>query len=265
MCFSDESLKTTELATKLESAFMSGLRCPQPHIRAKFFEVFDGSVRRKLFERLMYIVSSQNWESMGAHYWIKQCIELLLVTAVSSTTVQAASPSLVLPGVCAVLHQAEPSDKANFVVFTGVKDEPGLEPETPTHGDEELEIEMGDGEARKEASRPNQPDRRVALQQLVARQAKFLEGAREVRTCHFLQAAAQLCHMDTALAERTWLEMLPRLWHILSERQQSGLIGEMVPFLCSGAHVVQKDCQPSALNTFVEALSHCDPPIPIKP
>lgn len=242
---------------------MSGLRCSQPHIRSKFFEVFDGSVRRKLFERLMYIVSSQNWESMGAHYWIKQCIELLLVTAVTSTTVQAASPSLVLPGVCSVLNQAEPADKANFVIFTGVKDEP-VDPE-PTQGDEELEMDIVDGEARKDTTRPNQPDRREALQILVARQAKFLETAREVKTIHFLQSAAQLCHMDTPLAERVWLDLLPRLWHILSDRQQAGLQGEMVPFLCSGAHVVQKDCQPSALNTFVEALSHCDPPVPIKP
>jgi hypothetical protein len=43
------------------------------------------------------------------------------------------------------------------------------------------------------------------------------------------------------------------------------LLVEMVPFVCSGAHVIQKDCHPSALNTFIEAMSHCSPSIPIKP
>lgn len=82
--FRDEHLKMTELSMKLEPAFLAGLRCPQPHIRAKFFEVFDQSVRRRIFDRLLYIFCTQNWEYIGQHYWIKQCLELLLVTCVSS-------------------------------------------------------------------------------------------------------------------------------------------------------------------------------------
>lgn len=39
----------------------------------------------------------------------------------------------------------------------------------------------------------------------------------------------------------------------------------MGPFLCSGSHQAQRDCQPSALNCFVEAMSQCVPPIPIRP
>lgn len=43
------------------------------------------------------------------------------------------------------------------------------------------------------------------------------------------------------------------------------LSGELSPFLCSGSHQAQRDCQPSALNCFVEAMSQCVPPIPIRP
>jgi hypothetical protein len=77
----DETLKCSELTVKLEPAFLAGLRCVQPAIRAKFFEVFDASMKRRLHDRMMYIVCSQNWEAIGPHYWIKQCIELLVVTA----------------------------------------------------------------------------------------------------------------------------------------------------------------------------------------
>lgn len=69
---------------KLEPAFLAGLRCPQSHIRAKFFDVYDQSVRRRIFDRLLYIICSQNWEHIGQQFWIKQCLELLLVTCVSS-------------------------------------------------------------------------------------------------------------------------------------------------------------------------------------
>lgn len=68
---------------KLEVAFLSGLRCTSPQIRGKFFELFDSSIQRKLIFRLLYIVSSQNWEGMAQHYWLKQCIELILVTSLS--------------------------------------------------------------------------------------------------------------------------------------------------------------------------------------
>lgn len=80
----DEALSGSELTAKLEPAFLSGLRCAQPLIRAKFFEVFDNSMKRRVYERLLYVTCSQNWEAMGSHFWIKQCIE---VGQVNSTSV----------------------------------------------------------------------------------------------------------------------------------------------------------------------------------
>lgn len=74
--FRDESLSGSDITSKLEPAFLSGLRCAQPLIRAKFFEVFDSSMKRRVYERLLYICCSQNWEAMGSHFWIKQCIEV---------------------------------------------------------------------------------------------------------------------------------------------------------------------------------------------
>ena len=51
--YRDESLKGSELTSKLEPAFLSGLRCVQPQIRSKFFEVFDASMRKRLEELVM--------------------------------------------------------------------------------------------------------------------------------------------------------------------------------------------------------------------
>ena len=62
-----------------------------------------------------------------------------------------------------------------------------------------------------------------------------------------------------------WLNFFPRVWRILSDKQRETLGAEIVPFICSGAHVIQRDCHPSALNTFLEALARCKPPVPIKP
>ena len=85
------------------------------------------------------------------------------------------------------------------------------------------------------------------------------------QTVSYLQSLGQLCHGNTQLAHTVWLDMFPRIWKILTDRNQHNLAQELGPFLCSGSHVIQKDCHPSSIHTFVEALCLCVPTVPIRP
>ena len=95
--YRDPQLRETELTAKLEPAFLAGLRYKVPEVRRKFFQVFDANVKRRLFDRLLYICSSQNWEAMGKNFWIKQCLELLFACAQTETAIQAANQANLLP------------------------------------------------------------------------------------------------------------------------------------------------------------------------
>jgi len=261
--YCEESLKGSELVSKLEPAFLAGLRCPQPATRAKFFEVLDLSMRRRLHDRLLYIVCSQNWEAILAHYWIKQCLELILVTSVPGTPIQTVPATALLPSVTSVVASADATERETFTVGN-IKEEPEELLDVFAMNVKEDDIDMDLSNV------PNDPltstgTNKTGLATLINRQMKFLECGREMTSAQFLEAVAQLAHMDTSLAENLWLELFPRIWKVLGERQQQALSVELVPFLCSGAHVIQKDCQPSAINTFAEALSLCNPPIRIKP
>lgn len=66
-------------------------------------------------------------------------------------------------------------------------------------------------------------------------QSKFMESVKEVTTWQFLSAVSQLCHMDTSLAEWVWLQFFPRIWKILSEKQQQ--VGSGVEALCMRAYM----------------------------
>ena len=110
--YRDEQLKGTELTSKLEPAFLAGLRCVQPHIGAKFFEIFDSSMKKRLHDRLLYVVCSQNWEAMGPHFWIKQCIELMLSSACPAATLTNCTPSSLLPPFTGVIAMADPLDRS---------------------------------------------------------------------------------------------------------------------------------------------------------
>ena len=262
--YREESLKGSELVSKLEPAFLSGLRCPQPSTRAKFFEVLDTSMRRRLHDRLLYIVCSQNWEAILTHYWIKQCLEMILVTSVSGTPIQTAPVSALLPSVTSVIASADANERETFTVVTSIKEEPEELLDVYSHVKED-DIDMDLSNVPSDPMTATSTNNKAGLATLINRQVKFLESGREVTCSSFLEAVAQLAHMDTPLAESLWLDLFPRIWKVLGERQQQALSVEMVPFLCSGAHVIQKDCHPSAINTFAEAQSLCTPPIRIKP
>lgn len=267
--YRDDSLKSSELTSKLEPAFLSGLRCVQPQVRAKFFEVFDGSMRRRLHDRLLYIICSQNWENIGPHYWIKQCIELLLATTNPTTQIQMTNQDLLLPSVSSVINMGMDKDNKehkNFIVYSTIKEESQDIPEVIGDVPETLfEMELSNLSISDTASTSEDITAQYTLTQLISKQSTFIERTKKIKTEQLLLATAQLCHMDTSLAERVWLDIFPRLWAILEEHQHNSLISEVVPFVASGTHVIQKDCHPSALGTFLEALSQCNPPVLMKP
>uniref|UniRef100_A0A8C2PYG4 Transformation/transcription domain-associated protein n=1 Tax=Cyprinus carpio TaxID=7962 RepID=A0A8C2PYG4_CYPCA len=266
--YRDENLSGSDITSKLEPAFLSGLRCTQPSIRAKFFEVFDGSMKRRVYERLLYICCSQNWEAMGSHFWIKQCIELLLAVCERNTTIGTSCQGSMLPSITNVINLADSHDRAAFAMATHIKQEPRERENSETkEEDVEIDIELAPGDQTSLPKTKEQGERDAGnqLHMLTNRHDKFLDSLREVKTGALLNALVQLCHISTPLAEKTWVQLFPRLWKILSDRQQHAISGEMGPFLCSGSHQAQRDCQPSALNCFVEAMSQCVSPIPIRP
>ncbi|GBP38089.1 hypothetical protein EVAR_95217_1 [Eumeta japonica] len=265
--YRDDTLKTSELSAKLEPAFLAGLRCSQPHIRAKFFEVFDSSVRRRVYDRLLYIICSQNWEHIGQHYWIKQCLELLLVTIVSNTQIRLTNNKNLLPNITAVINWGDSEERKSFVTYSSVKEESsdGFNDSLDMDKDDVMDMDLDSNSNQKDDLNKQVPNRQKALNQIISKQCEFLELARRVRTEQLITAAAQLCHMDDALAHATWLRLFPKLWASLDTAQLGTLIGEIVPFIMSGAHVVQRDQPLSALNTFIEGLARCNPPVTLKP
>ena len=60
-----------------------------------------------------------------------------------------------------------------------------------------------------------------ALEKLTTKLTGFISDARNVKSSQFVLSVAALCHMDTDLAYWVWVEMFPKLWGVLSERQRS--------------------------------------------
>lgn len=64
-------------------------------------------------------------------------------------------------------------------------------------------------------------NRAERISKLITKHFEFVETCKNVSTNRFLLAAAQLCHMDTNLAEQVWLQNFPKFWAILDEQQRT--------------------------------------------
>ena len=89
----------SELLPKLERAFMIGLRSSEPPVRAKFFDLFNRSIVKNLYKRLLYIVQGQDWESLSDSFWLKQALDLLLAVLVQNRTLQIAPGGARMPAL----------------------------------------------------------------------------------------------------------------------------------------------------------------------
>ncbi|XP_078376381.1 transformation/transcription domain-associated protein-like isoform X4 [Oculina patagonica] len=280
--YRDETLVSTELASKLEPAFLSGLRCIQPQIRSRFMEVFDKTMKKKLYDRLLYIFCSQNWEAMGPHFWIKQCIELLLAVSACERPVTPSSTFSMLPSVTSVLRASDNQPSKEIIAHAQQK---ATVPEE--NKEEKMETDSGAADSKKEKDAAlclfeidNSEKLLTAMdkeavtsrlkeletvQLLAEKHGKFIDKLREFKTASFLGPMAQLCHRYSNLAHTVWVDLFPQLWNLLTEKQQQVLAGEISPFMCSGSHLVQVDTFPSSVHTILEGVSKCNPCVPIRP
>lgn len=282
--YRDETLVSTELASKLEPAFLSGLRCIQPQIRSRFMEVFDKTMKKKLYDRLLYVFCSQNWEAMGHHFWIKQCIELLLAVSACERPVTPSSTFSMLPSVTSFLRSADNQSGKEILAHaqrqkTAVPEdskEEKMETDSSAASENKKEkddsrylFEIDDSEqllsALDKGSPVSRTKERDAVKLLAEKHGKFMDKLREVKTASFLGPMAQLCHKYSNLAHTVWIDLFPQLWNLLTEKQQQVLAGEISPFMCSGSHQAQVDTFPSSVHTILEGVSKCNPAVPIRP
>ncbi|KAI5293215.1 hypothetical protein KEM52_005736, partial [Ascosphaera acerosa] len=76
--YEDPKVARTDLAVRLEQAFLIGTRTKDVELRDRFMSLFDKSLSRPVGARLNYVLTSQNWETLKDSFWLTQASHLLL-------------------------------------------------------------------------------------------------------------------------------------------------------------------------------------------
>ncbi|XP_065666832.1 transformation/transcription domain-associated protein isoform X3 [Hydra vulgaris] len=271
--YKDKSLSGSELTARLEPAFLAGLRSVNPSIRTKFMDVFDKSIKKKIYDRLLYIISTQNWEHMGNQYWIKQCLELIFNTIQIDKNVVCNSNYSRLPSCLSALRNSNQPEAVKILEqYYQQKKDLSVTLKSSEQNYEEMKNEEIDFFCLRSTNSilekfndinscvvnlDNKTDYTFVLEQLSQVHGKFLDRLHDIKIAPFVNAIAQLCHRSTLLAHKIWVDIFPQLWDLLETRYQTVLCGEFGPFLCSGSHLAQTEGYRSAINTLVEGMSRC--------
>ncbi|KAH9831114.1 transformation/transcription domain-associated protein [Teratosphaeria destructans] len=78
--YEDPKILRSELAVRMEHAFLIGLRSPDIEMRSRFMTIFDRALSRSTSNRFFKLISEQQWDILGDTFWLSQIIHLMFGT-----------------------------------------------------------------------------------------------------------------------------------------------------------------------------------------
>jgi len=75
--YEDPKILRSELAVRMEHAFLIGLRSPDIDMRSRFMAIFDRALSRSTSNRFFKLISEQQWDILGDSFWLSQIIQLM--------------------------------------------------------------------------------------------------------------------------------------------------------------------------------------------
>lgn len=124
--------------------------------------------------------------------------------------------SSILPNITSVINCADNVKKVEFSHHQ-IPNASALD--LPEIKEEPMDVDLSNVDANPTVD--EKPVIREETIKMIKKHYEFIQASRSIRTDQFLIAAAQLCHMDTSLAEHVWLSMFPKLWSVLEEDQRT--------------------------------------------
>ena len=229
-CFGDD------VFTKVERPFCCGLQNPDPAVRSKFFKLYSERIPRDLFERLKYIIQTQEWEFLSNTFWLKHAVALLFDCLHMQDPVTLAYNSAHVPQLF--------DYKESLVLPT--KDKSG-----GTSG--ETDPEKASGKAPSGLVLPEKASN------LLKEHLEFLKMESGLRSESLVTCLIEQVQTDPLVAHHLWVLLFPIVWTSLEKEQQTGLAKPIIQLLSKEHHIRQSLLRPTVGQTLLDGISMSQP------
>ncbi|KAL1410016.1 transcription-associated protein 1 [Vanrija albida] len=85
------------------------------------------------------------------------------------------------------------------------------------------------------------------------------------RLGNLIQYVRNLVHVDPTLAHRLWVVIFPKLWASFTRAQQTSFTPYISKLLCKEFHHKQVELKPNVIQTQLEGIAYCKPPVTVPP
>ncbi|GIZ38419.1 hypothetical protein CKM354_000183600 [Cercospora kikuchii] len=75
--YEDPKITRSELAVRMEHAFLIGLRSSDVDMRNRFVSIYDRALSRATNNRFFKLIGEQQWDVLGESFWLSQVIQLM--------------------------------------------------------------------------------------------------------------------------------------------------------------------------------------------
>ncbi|KAI7452386.1 hypothetical protein KC364_g12018 [Hortaea werneckii] len=83
--YEDPKILRSELAVRMEHAFLIGLRSPDIEMRSRFVSIFDRALSRSTSNRFFKLIGEQQWDILQDTFWLSQIIQMMFGSIDQST------------------------------------------------------------------------------------------------------------------------------------------------------------------------------------
>ncbi|KAH7432383.1 hypothetical protein KP509_07G020000 [Ceratopteris richardii] len=214
-----------EIFHSVEWQYMLGLRARDPEMRQKFFTLYHETIGKTLFQRLQYIIVTQDWEALSDVFWLKQGLDLLLAILVEQEPTTLAPSSAQVPPLMA---------------SGGVPERPGIQQV------------MADVPDDPDASPPS-------FVTICHKHVRFLNDMSKLQVADLVIPLRELAHTDSNVAYHLWVLVFPIAWATLQKEEQVALAKPMISLFSKDYHAKQQGKRPNVVQALLEGLSLSQP------
>ena len=223
--YEDPKITRTELTVRLEHAFLIGTRAQDVSLRNRFMSIFDRSLSRTISSRLNYVLTSQNWDTIGDSFWLAQASHLIMGSIEMSVPIS--------------LHVED------FRVY----------PVSLLFGSSLISKEQRKDDILIEDK----------LDALVSSQKRFNQEIGDLKTRDLFEPLCHLQHIDSNLAYDIWVKLFPLCLSALSREDRIELEKGMVTLLTREYHSRQMVKRPNVVQALLEGAARARPLFKVPP
>ena len=261
-------LSASEVFAKVERVFLLGLRASDPEQRSHFLKVYNNFIDRapgsilttpvseikvdesKLFKRLQFIISIQDWEALSNRFWLNQCLDLLLSILVEDEVITLAPNSAQIPPLLSATKQ-------NVFNPSG-SNAGGIQ---SSQAGDNLKADHNIQQSRISDATMSSLDVILPsdVKNMIGKHSAFLEQTGDLRVHSLVRALRELCHADNTVAYHCWVLVFPIVWATLQKENQVQLAKPIINLLSKEYHVRQASARPNVVQALLEGISLSQP------